>query len=378
MPTIGGPAMAGSAATVTTPSDAQQQQPMAPTVPFVRASWQHNEPADLDRTLTALVASSALIGPVDVPAYGYLRSILLQVDAAGGTGVAAVAQADAPWSVISELVLHDVNGAPIVGPFTGYDLYLAHKYGGYAFRDDPITSPSFQTVQTNGNYSFILRIPVEVSDRDALGALPNMNASSTYKLRITAADATSVYSTPPTTAPTVRFRAWAECWAPPSATNDLGQAQAVQPPALGTTQMWTKFQDDVANGFNNIRFQRVGNYIRNLIMVNRNSSNARTNTGLPTDLQVFVDGRLLVNEALTIRRHLMSERYAATGTVEAGVIVYDFCHDFDGKVGGEMRDNWLQTNTSTRLELQATWSAGPGSLQILTNDIAPVGDVFLP
>lgn len=373
-----GATMAGSAAQVTTPSDqGPGATPVIPSVPFVRASYQHTEPADLDRTLTALTATSQLIGPTDVPAYGYFRSLLILVQATGGAGVAAVAQPDAPWSAIGEIVLHDVNGAPIVGPFTGYDLYLAHKYGGYAFQDDPVSSPAFQVPQTSGNFSFLLRVPVEIADRDALGSLPNMNASSTYKLRITAAPNTSVFSTQPSTQPAVRFRAWAECWAPPSASNDLGQPQAVTPPAMGTTQMWTKFQDDIANGFNNVRFQRVGNLIRNLVLIYRNGSAARTETGLPTDLQLFVDGRLLSNEAVLVRRHYMRERYAHTTAIDVGVIVLDFDHDFDGKVGGEMRDNYLQTNTSTRLELQATFSAA-GNLEVLTNDIAPVGDIWLP
>lgn len=373
-----GATMAGSAAQVTTPGDGGPgAAPVIPSVPFVRASYQHTEPADLDRTLTALTASSQLIGPVDVPAYGYFRSLLILVQATGGAGAAAVAQADAPWSAIGEIVLHDVNGAPIVGPFTGYDLYLAHKYGGYAFQDDPVSSPAYSAVAVTGNTSFLLRVPVEIADRDALGSLPNMNASSTYKLRITAAPNTSVYSTQPTTQPAWRFRAWAECWAPPSANNDLGQPQAVTPPAMGTTQMWTKFQDDIANGFNNVRFQRVGNLIRNLVLVYRNTSAARTETGLPTDLQLFVDGRLLTNEALLVRRHYTRERGSSTAALDTGVIVLDYCHDFDGKVGGEMRDNYLQTSTSTRLELQATFSAA-GSLEILTNDIAPVGDIWLP
>jgi hypothetical protein len=116
------------------------------------------------------------------------------------------------------VALHDVNGAPIVGPFSGWDLYQAHKWGGYAAFDDPALSPSFSAVgASGGNFSFLLRVPVEIGNRDALGALPNMNASSTYKLRLALAPSNRIYTTPPgTTLPTVRFRVWAECWAPPS------------------------------------------------------------------------------------------------------------------------------------------------------------------
>jgi hypothetical protein len=350
----------------------------APLVPFVRASYEHAEPANIDES-RQISASSQLIGPVDVPAYGYLRSLLILVTATGGVGAGVVAHADAPYSAIDEVALHDVNGAPIVGPFSGWDLYQAHKWGGYAAFDDPALSPSFSAVgASGGNFSFLLRVPVEIGNRDALGALPNMNASSTYKLRLALAPSNRIYTTPPgTTLPTVRFRVWAECWAPPSAMNDLGAQQAVQPPALGTTQLWSKNIPPVTLGANTVQFKRVGNLIRTLVLVHRDGSGVRSDANLPDPLQLFMDGRLIFNEGLAIRRNYMRERYGVpAASIDAGVVVIDFAHDIDGRMGGELRDNWLQTAQSTRLELQGSFAAA-GALTILTNDVAPVGNVYL-
>src|SRR5437868_3449745 len=131
------------APTITKP--AGDGAPVLPIVPFVRASFEHIEPANVDRS-NAIGASSVLLGPDDVPAYGYLRHLLVYVQATGGTGAAAVAKEDAPWSAIQELTLHDVNGAPIVGPISGYDLFLINKYGGYAGFGDPATSPAYSAV----------------------------------------------------------------------------------------------------------------------------------------------------------------------------------------------------------------------------------------
>jgi hypothetical protein len=159
----------------------------------------------------------------------------------------------------------------------------------------------------------------------------------------------------------------------------LGAAleQAVQPPALGTTQLWSKNIPPVTLGANTVQFKRVGNLIRTLVLVHRDGSGVRSDANLPDPLQLFMDGRLIFNEGLAIRRNYMRERYGVpAASIDAGVVVIDFAHDFDGRMGGELRDNWLQTAQSTRLELQGSFAAA-GALTILTNDVAPVGNVYL-
>ena len=55
---------------------------------------------------------------------------------------------------------------------------------------------------------------------------------------------------------------------------------------------------------------------------------------------------------------------------------YEFCHEFDGHVGNELRDGWLPTVQSTRLEIVGSF-ANAGALDIITNDVAPAGEVFV-
>ena len=59
-----------------------------------------------------------------------------------------------------------------------------------------------------------------------------------------------------------------------------------------------------------------------------------------------------------------------------GVWLEDFAHEFDGKIGNELRDGWLGTVQSTRLELSGTFGSA-GTLTILTNDVAPAGPIFM-
>jgi hypothetical protein len=115
---------------------------------------------------------------------------------------------------------------------------------------------------------------VELSAREALGALPNMNAAQTYRSRIRQDVSGSVYGTPPSTLPTVRYRATMEGWTAPQ----TGE----QPPALGTVQQWSKQVYNISPGGQTIRLQRVGNAIRNLILVARDASGVRQDTLSPT------------------------------------------------------------------------------------------------
>lgn len=346
-----------------------------PLIPFTRASFQHVEPF-LDVS-NAISANSVLIGPTDVPSYGFMRHIFVAVTASGGTGTAAVYKEDAPFSAIQELSLQDVNGGQIWGPASGFDLYLANKYGGYSGFSDPKSMPSY-AAPTSGNFGFSLRVPCELGSRDGVGALDNMNSAQTYKLRIVQAAKADVFSIDPTGLPTVRIRAYLEAWATPSNTSIGGSPQATEPPARGTTQMWTKQVINAAQGFGTLKLARVGNPIRNLILVFRNVSDGlRSDANAPQDISQFLDSKPVVNASQGYFKQCMREKLIGqTNGPDTGVLVFDYTADFDGLYGGEMRDLWLQTIQSTRLEFQGTFVAAQ-TVTVLTNDVAVVGNPWL-
>src|SRR5213592_262941 len=88
----------------------------APVIAFVAAAHEHTEPM-FDVTVAAGAPPTAAVnlGPFDVPAYGFLRHLYIEVDMSGGTLGAGVAAADFPWNFIQSITLSDVNGAPIFG-----------------------------------------------------------------------------------------------------------------------------------------------------------------------------------------------------------------------------------------------------------------------
>ncbi len=375
-------ATSGGTAQGTHPANAQNQQAIA-AKSFVRASMEHRESSGIDKTVT-IGSSDQDLGSFPIPAYGYLRSLVILVTATGGAGTAAFA-ADGPWNVLKNIVFSEPNGATITQFNSGYDLYLASKYGGYRAWSDPALDPDYATSTAGGNFTFMVRIPLELRGRDALGSLPNQNAAAAFQLRMTIAANTTVYSTvPPTTQPNIRVRVYSEEWDQPSISTD-GSANMTTPPAMNTTQFHTKQIYPVVAGQNTIRLTRVGNYIRNLIFVYRDATNARvlnSTNNWPAPTTLYYDTRPIDYIQDVIWRKTMKERYGYYGAVEAGnglnngVYIYDFAHEFDGGVGYELNDLWLPTLSSTRLEIQGSFGVA-GTLEVITNDVAVAGNVFL-
>lgn len=377
----------GGAATSDRPPAKNGQPTMV--VPFVRASALRREQPFVDRT-QAITTADQDLGSFDIPAYGFLRSLLVIVTATGGAGVAAVAHEDAPFSVLKNILLTEPNGAVIAQFNSGYSLFLANKYGGYRFAQDPrayTDTGLYQGVQTNGNFACAYRIPVELNTRDALGSLPNQNAAATFKLRLTinsGATGGTLYSTQPTGFPNLSVKVIPEYWDQPPQSID-GAAAAALPPALSTTQFWTEQQFSVNAGSFNVRLTRMGNYIRNLIFCYRRAGTSRSNgeADWPDPTYLYVDIHQQDSLLKSVWKQQIYERYGygtaaleAAGGRDNGVYPYDFCHEFDGKVGHENRDLWLPTKASSRVEIQGTFG-NAGTLTVLTNDVATVGNVFM-
>lgn len=332
-------------------------------VPFVRASRQGIEPMD-DRS-QALGSSTVQVSDVKVPPMGFLRAIILDVTVTGGTATWTYT-ADAPWNVLQDIQLVDANGRPIVGPINGYDLFLVNKWLGNSYDSNPANSPGY-SAPTSGNFSFQLRVPVEVSERDGLGALPNTNASEAYRLSYSFATLATVASGGSGTL-TVRVRAHAEYWFPPSANDVLGNPQEQVPPAVNGVQTVTVATPTVAAGEQRIRLTRTGGYIRQLLFVFRESG-ARSATPVPSTMRLERDGQMLAN--MTDRINALYARERTGYAPDTGLVLFDFEHDLDGKIGYGMRDQWLPTTTATRLEYVGTVGGSAPSLKIITVDFQP-------
>jgi hypothetical protein len=369
-------------------------------LPFVTSSWDHEEPIiDFSVPLSSTASNQ---GPIDVNAFGWLRGVWFRVTATGGSSSAAVAGTqDAPWNVIDQVTLLNPNGQPYVGPLSGYNCAVVRRFGGYhGWYDNPL-SGIFQPVQTAaggtaGNFDFFLYLPSQLVNRNGLGSLANENAKATYKVTWIQNPSSTVYSTPPTaTLPTIRYRMYLDAWAPPPPEDILGNRTSQVPPGNGTIQYWTSNgRNPVPNGYGQLVFTRKGQYIRTWVFIARNNTGARDPGVMPsTNIQLVKDGYIMTNLTLDRWAEKMTQWYGLGQTGISGdlspqnsasqwygVFVYTFAADLLPIPGSELRSRYLPTLQATRLELDGQYGIGsgtaPGTVEILTNDVAVPGDIF--
>jgi hypothetical protein len=362
-------------------------------LPFTSSARRHREQMAI---ANATIANAGATFPATqipeqaIPAYGFLRGLWLRVNSStAGSGSGAVSSADGPFNFFSTISVTDPDGAPIYQVNSGYTAYLIHKYGGYnrgAGIVDPKLDNFYSGVNaTTGNFQFQLWIPLEITMRNGLGALPNTDSGKQYKLNINTNASTVVYTTAPaTTAPSLTITVFIDCWTQPPSQDVLGRNLTRVPPLVGTTQYWSRQGIPVNAGQSNGQtFGRVGNIVRGWIFVFRTTAGVRivnTSGNIPTPATLYRDGYNydiieLNNWLITIAQQYGLTAAADTaGGPDNGVLPYMFIFDLDGGPGNELRGQWWPTLQSSRIEIDGTYGVA-STLEIITNDIAPTGDV---
>lgn len=303
---------------------------------------------------------------------------------------------DAPFNVIDSIQLEDTNSKPILGPFGGYDLYLINKYGGYSFGSDPKRSPNYVvTSGTTAPYTgyFVLRLPVELVSRDALGALPNKSGTNKFRIRIRIAASATVFSTAPTQAPTCRVRMTPANWWEPDALDLKGRPLAQNPPAVQTTQYWAKGVYVINSGDQRIQLQQgLGYLIRNLIFINRTTGDVRSSTSdgnWPSPATLQFEANILFDRLVKFWQDRIYRDFRYDGEIAIGDVVatgtgatrngnsrdysvypIPFCKDFSLIPGEETRRGYLATADASRLELRGNFGAA-SNFNVLANYVAP-------
>ena len=361
----------------------QAPQPMRP---FVAGTRRIDEP-DFDQTVT-LTTSSQDLNNYEVSPNGFLRGLWVLVEGTYSANSATVAlQADAPFSVLSTINFQDTNSQPIVGPLTGYDLYILTKYGGYHFVDDikngSVYSATSGTAATGG-FTIPFYLPVEIVCRDALGSLPNKSASSTFKVDMTIAASTAVYSTAPSVLPSVRVRVTEMGWQDPNATDIRNNPVAQDPPGVQTTQYWSRQTYPLVSGAFDQRLQSIDAYVRSLIFIARdeNASRSQGDSEFPDPFTLQYENSLIVESRIrALWRHWVTTHWGYIGATadqanarDLGVYPLSWAQDFELKVGNETRYGYLPVSSATNLTIRGTiGGSGTNSYTVLVNKVVPAG-----
>lgn len=318
-----------------------------------------------DTTTFSNIAFGTTINPI-IPAEGFLEGIMLTISTSGGSGTSVAGTADAPWNVIKQITLADSAGNNLYN-LDGYAAYMAQQYGAlYPFRAD-VDATGFTAISTTtGDFSFQLFIPQRFG-RDGLGCLKNGDTSAAYQLAIQFNASSAVYSTAPSTMPTIAVKVECLIRSNPPSVDPFGNANTLSPPANGTAQYWTSQSvSGIIVGANTIQMLRLGNLIRNHLLIFRDTTGART-AAIPTTLTLSLNSQQIITNVNAASLQNLAYRETGNATYQ-GVIPLLYTIDPTQFALAEFGDSYMITNLQTNLKLSFTGNVA-GSLQIVTNDI---------
>lgn len=370
-----------------------QQQAPPPMRPF-RVGVQSHEEINYDQSLTQS-ASTQDYPAFELPPQGFLRGVWLMFQGTASTNAATVAytagQLDAPWNIIDTIELDDTNSKPLIGPFGGADLYFINKYGGYMYGQDPKKFPGYAADSGAGGtitITFLLRVPVELVARDALGALPNKSGTNKFRIKTRLATISTVFGTAPTNAMVCRLRYVPENWWEPDEQDLKGRPLRQSPPASQTTQYWTKGNYALNSGDQRVQIQQgLGYLLRNIIFINRTTGDLRSSAQdafFPDPATIQFEANTLFDRPRLLWQHYIyrtwnlvvavatSDVVAATGGGGRDYCVYplSLCDDFGLMPGQEVRRGYLATSDGSRLEFRGS-QGGAANFNVLVNYVAP-------
>src|SRR5512146_2532615 len=119
------------AGTAQAPTAAAQSTPAAQSVvPFLRGSGKGKYKFYSKSGLTLTTATQDL-GPIDVKAYDYMRSILVTCTTTANGGATGTLQADGPFNVFTNVSVLQPNGQTMYQVSGGHQAAMIQKYGAY-------------------------------------------------------------------------------------------------------------------------------------------------------------------------------------------------------------------------------------------------------
>jgi hypothetical protein len=344
-------------------------------IPFVVGSNLYREAPFV--TVVQLLDAAQHETVVNITPGGFLRGIVLQVTSATGVIGAGVIAQDAPWVLFASVSIEDISGGPILYPMTGFAAMVVQKYLR-PWDGDPAKRPGFSATV---NPNFTLRLMIET--RETIAVVANTDARAQYRLRFTICAVTGAtncyFTTAPTTPPTVTVKGYIEVWSQPDLQDLLGNPIQPVPDGLVVSRFVMHELPQINAGNNVIRHTLMGNELRGVAWVVRNSLGTRidltdANAGA---IDMRLDNRRLwkMNQSQLVEEMNWFYEQVANGTQtrDTGVYVYPRFRD-PGRIIGEY---WLQTVEQSLLQIEFTGTDlaanVPGSLEIVYDELAVAG-----
>jgi hypothetical protein len=386
----------------------------APVVPFVRGSGKGKYRFYSKSGLTLTTATQDL-GPIDIKAYDYMRSLLVTLTTTTVGGITGTAAADAPFNMFTNVQVTQPNGQTMYQTSSGFHAAMIQKYGYNRAYNDPRSDPNFMLTGSWATFAF--RVPFELDLRDALGSLPNKDAAAPFSVDLVLNTLSNVFGAGQGTSPTFTVEVWLEAYDQPPQTLN-GQQVQTTPPNMNTLQRWTEQNITMSTGQFDARVRKLGNYVRCLIPIMKNSSSVRigmttggtaaslasTNWADPVQIVLDEDVKDNISAADWARRIWEVYGYGTVfpgtaTTVAAGVAtlgnatgvtplagqdtpsgldtgVFPIPYFVDTRDITENVNFYLPTIESEDYLLRGSWGSNCSKLVMLVCEVLPQGDIF--
>jgi len=371
------------------PGPGKGQAPIRPRS-FLIGTQTVYEGGDYDQTSVATTGQSLL--PWTLQATGWLAELVFLVTGTFTSAGTPTLTGDAPAILFSNVELDDVNNEAIFGPFDGYTWFLANKFGGYVNYDDPFTNASYSvTLGTTSTFQFVLRIPLEIVNRDPLGPVASVNNTAALTVKLTLNSYANVFATNVPTSGSVRVRGVQRFYWEPKKSDKQGREIAGKPPASGTTQYWTQGSVPIsaAGTINQQLITGLGYPWREYLFIYRDNTGSRSGgeTNWPDPIiGIKFEANFLVSQLnKAVWQDIMTKEYdfpSATADVrgagsiagrENGVYSLNWNKDFFKRtIGGETRRSYLVTSPGSNFIFNGNMGVA-GNLYEVVNYVAPGG-----
>lgn len=313
-------------------------------------------------------------GPVPLTSSGgYLRRLILEVIATGGTTGSGTLQPDAPWTYFANVQFLQPNNAPILN-LTGWNLLMACVYGGFAGVNDPRNDPDYAVSGANiANFNICPFIPIEI-DPTGVGALTDLSNANGYQLGFTIGTAAQIWNVANTTNPTaVTVNVDQEYWTlpAPAVLNPMtGQyvPQATKPPAAGTIQLWNQVLNVSMPNGGQISLTRTGRQLRTIIL-NGRSAGARAEGVVPAPLNLIWDDVNMYTIDLQCLRKKMREVTNGMTVRDTGVYTFPYNTGVSRFAGGAGVASYWPTVAETKYQIQGANTAGTPTVDWIVNEV---------
>jgi hypothetical protein len=359
---------AAAVAGQSSPTGSAPAQGTGTVVPFFYGTNQYVEKFASN---TQTLGATAVEFQTNINPGGFLRGVRLEVRSVSGVAGGGTLSGDAPGAVIASAALENIDGSPIVYPMNGF----AHLTSQWMFRPwhgDPSRRFDYSA---SVNPAFTLFIQPEL--RQTAGVLANTDARALYRVRWTYSTLATLITGGSPTAPAVTVTAYMESWAQPDSNDLRGNPIEEIPPGLNlaTLRRQQIINLAAAGADNTLQLSNMGNELRGILMITRNSSGVRTDL-LSDPIRWRIDNRSLgvfSNQEVFNRMSDFYESLQNGSTRPTGVYVFPRFYQ-PGRMVGE---SWLATTNATYVIFESATATGgtSGTIQVITDEVVPVGPV---